>query len=846
MALPLATYRIQFNAGFTFQDMRHWLPYLRQLGIDTIYAAPILAPRPDSVHGYDTVDASRLNPQLGSYQDWLQLQQDMNRLGLKWLQDIVPNHMAQSPQNPWLADVLRHGPNSPYAPYFDIDWQHPDFQGKMVLPVLGQELEAAIQEGHIQLADTPEGLRLIIYQERWPVAPSTESLLPAGEERADQLAAANEPEQLRMVVDHQHYRPEFWRRTDQTINYRRFFTVNELMGLRQELPQVFHDYHTWLHQQRSMGNIQGFRVDHVDGLLDPTTYLKQLRTLSGPQTYIVVEKILEVGEQLPEEWPIQGTTGYDFMAAVNQLLTADDTSVAFSELYTELVGGEEALLDYHQQVFYNKHYMLHHHFRGELDNLVRAWMRFLKDTDWSPEAFRELLGVWLAAFPVYRTYPVVGPLSERDRKFMEQASEKAAVYRPDLATSLRQWKDWLLGREHWSGEALELLQRTQQLSGPLMAKGVEDTTFYRFWRQANLNEVGTNADPLHEFPVQAFHRFVADRPPTSMNATATHDTKRGETARALLQALSGYPDQWRMFAKESVAWLRQWEQRATSSIELRTSHLYALLQTVVASFPLDRDPTEVDFEERLENYLKKALREGKSASHWASPNTDYEERLGNSAYAFLQDDHCLERVYQLRRQLLPAFYRCSLTQIALKCLIPGVPDIYQGTERWDQSMVDPDNRRPVDYNLRQRTLTALQRSFENGSMDALHHALNRLDQPDLKMMLLYRCLHLRRQYPGLFLHGTYEPIEVEAPYREDVLAFRRRWEDRQLVVIIPIHPTRPHEWPVGSVWNKTGFQLEVSGVFRHLLTGQKLSAKKSPTRLADWLSAFPLGIWVTE
>lgn len=839
MTQPLATYRIQFHKDFTFDDLRQQLPYLKALGIDTIYASPIFTARAGSTHGYDAIDTATLNPELGTEADWQALRREVERLGLRWLQDIVPNHMAVSPHNTWLTDVLRHGKNSKYAHFFDIDWEHPEFEGKVILPILGHTLAEALEQGHIQVVKHQDSYVLQIYDQQWPLSEKSLALV-------DDLEQVNQPDMLSVVVAQQHYRPSHWRMTDTRLNYRRFFTINELICVRVEDSAVIAASHDRLRQLIAEGHINGLRVDHIDGLLNPGAYLRNLREIAGPDAYIVVEKILESGEQLPASWPIQGTTGYDYMAAVNRLLTADDSAEAFTALYRDILNGQEGESDYYRQVYNNKRYMLEEHFMGELKNIQRAWWEQVPEAV-RTDRFEEMLTAWLAAFPVYRIYPEEGPLGEDARHYIREATERAAEYEPELAAALQRWEEWLVGVDHWSGEALRALQRTQQLSGPLMAKGIEDTTFYRYWRQAHLNEVGSNAAPDIQFSVEDFHRFVQSRPATTMNATATHDTKRGEDARAILQAASGYPQAWQQFVEEAAERMRNWAREnppAMGARELRAKDHYALLQTLVATYPLSAGPNDEQYAGRLAEYLIKALREGKRLSDWTEPNERYEGRWVAASQYLLDDTGFQKALQTLRQKIRGSAYRNSLVQTVLKCTMPGTPDIYQGTELWDLSMVDPDNRRPVDYHQRQAILKAITASYEQQPLETLARLEEDLNKADLKLLVLHRCLQLRQSYPALFRQGDYRPVAVRGTYAEQLLAFERAHEQDRLLLLIPVHPARPGNWPCGEVWQDTTFLLSQATTFRNWLTGEQRTASAGEQNVGEWLNRFPIGIWV--
>ncbi|THH40278.1 malto-oligosyltrehalose synthase [Neolewinella litorea] len=723
----MTTYRIQFHAGFTVNDLIGILDYLHDLGIDTVYGSPILTATTGSTHGYDVTDPEHLNPEITTEAEWEELHSQLRRRGMSYMQDIVPNHTALTHENVWFKTVIGEGPKGKYAGHFDIDWEHPRLPGRMMLPVLGDEPEAVEKEG--QLSYYQGGVK--VYDDHWEAVD------------ADRASTADGALPVQ---------PVHWQRVNDFINYRRFFTVNQLIGMRTEEEQVYQDLHRRTFADVRAGRIQHLRVDHVDGLLDPTAYLQRLRKSVGPDIGIYVEKILEPGEQLPADWPVEGTTGYDFLAAVNRLLTDDETGNSFSDLYEELT--REPLPSYPELVFRNKLMLVREHFNGELDNLVRRWNPLL--TDELRTDFRDTLAHWLAAFPVYRIYPHGGRLTDHELAVCMEAATAVSLYAPEQGRAVLTWVNWL-AHQDFSGESLEYLQRTQQLSGPLMAKGVEDTTFYQFWRQAHLNEVGGSADPGDRLSVRAFHQFIKDRPATTMNATATHDTKRGEDGRAFLQALTFYPGEWRSFVLLA--------HKRLDLGPVRPRGLYLVLQSLVAGYPLHESIEEADLRDRLHRYLEKAVREGKEMSDWAEPNLEYEQGLKDLADRLLDDNDLRTHLENLLKTIWPQTRHNSFAQVILKCTAPGNPDVYQGTESWDLSFVDPDNRRPVDYTLRRQWLKEKARDKY---------------APAQKARLLRLLIQLRRDHPDFFSAASYEPLSEG----DAMLAFRRVYGEQQLVVKI--------------------------------------------------------------
>ncbi|NJC27005.1 malto-oligosyltrehalose synthase [Neolewinella antarctica] len=718
MTQPTATYRLQLHEGFTVSDLLKQLDYLDELGVDTCYASPILAAAPGSTHGYDGTDPSRLNPEITTEKDWAELHRRLAERGMHWLQDIVPNHLTLHPDNAWLRDLYTKGKDSDYYRHFDVDWDHPDFDGKMMLPVLhdgGGDLSA------------------------WPTLENGETV----------------------------YKATHWKEVDEHLNYRRFFTVNSLLGIRVEDEKVFADAHEKILAEIRAGRIQHLRLDHVDGLLNPTAYLQKLRKEVGEDVGIWVEKILEPGEKLPADWPVQGTTGYDFLAAVNRLLTNDESATTFSDLYERLTG--EPLPEYSELVFRNKLMLVEEHFRGEVANLLRRWKEVLPEEVWEHD-FRETLTHFLAGFPHYRIYPGGGPLTEEELRHCQEAALTVSKYAPKYGRQVLRFVGWLSAQD-FQDEALETLQRSQQLSGPLMAKGVEDTTFYQYWRQAHLNEVGSSAAPADRVTIRAFHKFILARGKSSMNATATHDTKRGEDSRARLQALTFHPGEWERFVN------RLRNRIGTGALKPRS--WYLVIQSLIASYPLDRSEDAANLRDRVDRYLEKALREGKEFSDWAEPDTDYETAVKDLAARIMDDRELSEALRGLLRRIQPQARHNSFAQLVLKCTVPGFPDVYQGTESWDLSLVDPDNRRPVDFDRR--------RAWLEGKRDQEYDA-----QPKIK--LLKTLLTLRRDNADFFAEADYEPLAEG----DVVFGFARTQGAKRLVVKVAKRPDTVVSGPDGA------------------------------------------------
>src|SRR4051812_896219 len=664
-----ATYRLQLRREFAFRDAAAVVPYLADLGVSHVYCSPVLTATPGSAHGYDVVDHTRLSPELGGDEGWAELAAACRAHGLGIVVDIVPNHMAvPMPEslNAALWDVLRHGRGSAYAAWFDIDWDSQD--GRLLMPVLGDTVEDCLARDEITVDAAAEVLRY--FDHELPLAPDTSVL----------------DQDLPALLAGQHYRLAHWRQAGEQLNYRRFFDVTSLIGVRVELPDVFDATHVRLLDLVRSGDVDGLRVDHPDGLADPGGYLDRLASATG-SVWTAVEKILERGEVLPSTWACDGTTGYDALAAVSGVLADAEGEKPLTEFYVEVAGEDP---DFTTVRAGAKRQVVEQLFQAEVRRLVRELRRpeladlvppTVTDDDLHG-AVSELL-VW---FDVYRAYPDDPPSAKR----IDAAVARAAVAAPHLDTSLKLLHS-LLHREHPA--ATPFAVRFEQTTGPVMAKGVEDTAFYRYFRLAALNEVG--GDPGHfSTSVDEWHAFctrLASDWPRSLTTLSTHDTKRSEDVRARLLALAEMPDEW-------AAAVARWRAAAQSDApDANTEYLF--WQTLVGAHPISAD--------RVEAYLVKATREAKRHTSWTDPDERYERRLATYIRAVLGDGDLMAEIDDwVRTRLMVPGESNSLAQKLLQLTMPGIPDVYQGQELPDFSLVDPDNRRPVDYELRRRLLAA--------------------------------------------------------------------------------------------------------------------------------------------
>jgi len=777
---PRATYRLQFHKGFTFTDAERLVPYFAQLGVSHIYASPITTARPGSMHGYDVIDPTRVNPELGGEEALRRLVTGLRTAGLGLIVDIVPNHMAAVAANPWWFDVLRHGPQSRYAPYFDIDWngEVEGLRGKVLLPVLGKPLREAIAANELKI----EGDEVRYFEHRFPLRPNTDTSPPL----ADLLAR-------------QHYRLASWRTANDAINWRRFFDINELAAMRMEHPPAFEDSHALIFRLYAEGLIDGVRVDHIDGLSDPATYCRMLRARLEARTaerpasarrerpYIVVEKILLRDETLPTDWSVDGTSGYDFMNEVS--------AVQHDARAQEDLGALWASISAHRADFPTEEYaarreIIARSFSAQLEACTASFHRLsdLQGTELTRASARRALIELLAHFPIYRTYATADARPAHDRPFLEAAVQGAKkTCLPADRAVLEKLANWLaepIGNPEAAATQSRAVTQFQQLSAPIAAKAVEDTAFYRYGRLLSRNDVGFEADLLG-LDAARFHTRALRRQadfPHAMLATATHDHKRGEDMRARLAVLSEKAKEWANVLPEWIARCEPLRRPSGGALLPHAGDIAMLFQTIVGAWPLDLDTTDPEgmraFAERLVGWQQKALREAKLATDWTVPNEAYESAARQLAMSLVADNalpDLLNDVAAFATRISAAGAVNSLAQTLLKLTVPGVPDFYQGTEFWDFSLVDPDNRRPVDFDARIAGLDGA----------PLHTLVPHWRDGRIKQAIIARTLSLRRASPALFSEGTYEPLEVHGAFTDRVIAFARRLGDQALVVIAP-------------------------------------------------------------
>ncbi len=813
----VATYRLQFHRGFTLRDACQLVPYLAELGVSHIYASPLLTARCGSTHGYDVCDPTTLNPELGTESDLAKLVQDLRARNMGLVLDIVPNHMSTGPQNPWWWDILKHGRASRYAKYFDIDWQASanGAAGKVVVPILGKELPRVLQQGQLRLVMTKkQQIVLQYFEHQFPVSPESAKMLGAATEQSLATLAADR-QALGRFLELQHYQLAFWRSGDRLLNYRRFFNIAELAGVRVEDPQVFADTHSRILQWYRDQLLDGLRIDHPDGLYDPAKYLDDLRK-QAPGAWLVVEKILSQKESLPAEWPVQGTTGYDFLNRLSGLFVDPSSEGILTAFYREFADEPRS---FDAVEIEKKRLVLQTHFGAELSRLQRVLQPVLTEPD-APKSndgqVHEALVELAACFPVYRTYAQAetGVISETDVQHITAAATRACENRADLGPVLDFVRDLLLLRKRAAASA-PFVMLFQQLTGPAMAKGVEDTAFYCFNRFVALNEVGGNPGEFG-MTLQDFHdscRQAQRSWPLSMLASSTHDTKRSEDVRARLILLSEIPDEWRAAVRR---WSARLEGYRDNGFPDRNTE-YLFYQTLVGAWPLSR--------ERALAYMRKATREAKEHTSWSEPQPEYEKAIEHFVTGALEDREFVADLEQFLAPLIEVGCVNSLAQTLVKLTAPGIPDIYQGTELLDLSLVDPDNRRPVDFALRQRLLEALPGL-------AAEEVWRRRAEGLPKLWVIWRTLLFRTQQPELFgAQASYEPLIAEGERGKHVLAFMR---GGKAVTVTPRLVLG-----VRSGWSDTRLTIPV-GLWQNELTSETIRA--GTIQVSELLSRFPVAL----
>ena len=840
------------------------LAYLNELGISHVYLSPCLQAVPGSQHGYDVVDPSKISEDLGGEPAWSGFVEAARALGLRILLDIVPNHMSASQHNPWWDDVLQLGPYSRFAEFFDI--RNPQGQPFCVhLCSLAKPYGAAMQAGELGI-EIVEGMpRVKHYENTWPLGPTAwGELLAAGSERCfgelerlrriespveedltafrrhaararQLLAEAIEAGRLQSAVDRvqgdrtlfdavlhrQFYMLHGWKLAGELTNYRRFFDIDTLIGVRTELPNVAAATHARIEEMISKGEIDGVRVDHPDGLRAPLEYFERLRRLL-PEGRIYIEKILENDERLNGDWPIDGTVGYDFLAKINRLWMDDQRTDVLTATYSDFTGHS---VNFGKLVREKKHAIIASTFSAAHEQLAAMALDIAR-ADWqtrdlSPRQLREALEKFITALPIYRTYRTANALHEEDKRVLLEALQSARIGSPDIDAAAFDFLAGLFTKLPLNDVEADFIAKWQQLTPAVMAKGVEDTTFYCFDRLVSCNEVGSQAS-LIGISADKFHEFcnyLSDRWPNSMLATSTHDNKRSEDVRARISILSEIPERW------SEA-LHLWSQLNANAWQNRLPDRHAeylLYQTLIGAWPIDRD--------RAWAYMLKACREAKINTSWHEPNNSFEEKIRGFVGGVFDTPEFIASLEQFVEPLILPGRINSLAQTLIKMVAPGVPDFYQGTELWDLSLVDPDNRRPVDF----KTRLEMMHRVRGGRRLSPDNALIEWDSGAPKLWMTACVLAIRRERAEDFSAASkYQPLVAQGTHLGRLLAFRR---GENLIAVVP-----RFTMTLAGEWGDTRLPLP-GGAWRNCFTEQVIQREISP---AELFAAFPVALLIRD
>ena len=878
---PLSTYRLQLHEGFNFDQAGEIADYLHALGISHVYTSPYLQAAKGSKHGYDVVDHSRVNAELGGAEGHARFCATLGCNQLGQVLDIVPNHMAiTGRENAWWWDVLENGPASQYASYFDVEWHPPEekLRNKVLAPILGEHYGRVLNAGQIRLTRAGGNFEIRYFDHALPVAPRSMSEvlaeaaldaksdylgflagalarlpLPTITDRESLIARHRDKEVIRglltrlcrespavcsaieaalarlnadvsrldELLERQNFRIAFWKTAGRELGHRRFFDVNTLVGLRIEEPQVFNDTHRLLIEWLDKGVVDGLRIDHPDGLLDPKQYFERLAK-EAPKAWIIAEKILEPGEHLPADWDVAGTTGYDFLNVLNGVLVDRDGEAGMTDFYAEFTGEP---VNYAEVAHEKKQLVLRELLGSDVNRLTSLLMQICEldrdHRDYTRHDIHHAVREAVTSFPVYRSYARAdyGEISASDERYIAEAINAAKARRPDLDGELLDFLQSILTLRSRGPLKSEFVMRFQQFTGPAMAKGVEDTAFYCYNRLVSLNEVGGDPGRFGVTP-EEFHAFCTEAQqhhPETMLATSTHDTKRSEDVRARLHLLAEMPKEWR----EAVCrWAGATERYRTGDWPDRNTE-YLLYQTLVGAWPLTL--------ERAQAYMRKATREAKQHTSWLEPNPPFEEALTRYIDGIFADPPFLADVEKFVAALIEPGRVNSLSQALIKLTAPGVPDLYQGSEIWDLSLVDPDNRRPVDYVLRRKLLAEL----EQGTPESI---LNCGDAGLPKLWTVHQALLLRRERPASFGKASaYLPMLAKGEKAKHVLAFRR---GEDVVTVAP-------RLVLGlrGDWGNTTIDIP-DGRWRNRLTGDLLQG--GTLGVGHLLRRFPVALLASE
>ena len=944
--IPLSCYRLQFNRDFTFRDATASLDYLSRLGITDVYASPLLQSRSGSQHGYDVTDPSRINGELGDEQQFEAFQSGLQKRSMGLLLDIVPNHMAASPENPWWMDVLENGPGSSYAAYFDIDWHPPSrtLDNKILLPVLGNFYGDTINNGEFKIVFRNGTFSIRYYDMSFPLAPKTyrkilkhrehvleknlghqssafqeylgivaalaalrerESLTidAAGQrrlevqgikERLRKLHDANPQVQqfikdnlrffngrrndpasfrdLDRLLSEQAYVLSYWQNVNEAINFRRFFTISDLLGIRVEDSVVFDATHQVVLNLIERKAVTGLRIDHIDGLRDPLAYLRRLQECAGfshlkekpADFYVIVEKILSGTEKLPTEWPVQGTTGYEYLNALNRLFVHPAGARQIEQNYFKYLGRKPSYGD----VLYEKKKLV-------MATLLSAEMRYLGRQlgvlsqndryarDLPQMELSQALIETTACLSVYRTYVRSMDVPAEAKREINRAVDSARVRNPRLDAACFDFvRDVLLLHDegHQFAEQREarlaFVMRWQQFTGPIVAKGLEDTVLYIYTPLLSLNEVGGSPSPS-AITAPEFFELVREQKKHGehgLNCTSTHDTKRGEDVRARINVLSEIPGEWQKHLNNWTRWNVKCKQRLDHHEAPDRNEENLLYQTLIGAWPL-RERELPHFRKRLEAYMIKANREAMVHTRWTRPNAGHERAVTAFIRNILKpakNNRFLNDFLPFQKKIAEYGMINGLAQVLIKITSPGVPDFYQGCDLWDLRLVDPDNRGPVDFSRRDALVVEIEKRSSEDPAGYCRELIENWRDGRIKLYLIWKILNIRRNHSRLFLEGEFAPVEISGKWASNVMAYARRSEKDWILVIAPrwlahakapLATTRMQEFWADS---KIVLPAESPSSWSNVVTGESLEAKsRRGTRhllLSEIIKMFPVAV----
>ncbi|HEX6134940.1 MAG TPA: malto-oligosyltrehalose synthase [Longimicrobiales bacterium] len=807
MRVPVATYRLQINDAFTLDDARNLVPWLARLGITDVYLSPVFEARRGSTHGYDVTDPTRVRASIGGPGALARLAGEAQRHHMGIVLDIVPNHMAASSENPWWRDVLEQGRASQYARFFDVDWN----AGPLALPILGDAIERVLERGEMTIA--ADGSELIYHETRLPIASGTAT---------DDVAATLRQQQYQLVP---------WWTASEQMTYRRFFDITDLAGVRVEDRAVFEATHALVRELAADGIITGLRIDHIDGLRDPAGYLHELREFvrdpDGGPVFTLVEKILESSELLPADWECEGTTGYEFLSLAGALLIAPEGQAQIDAFYRRVTGDTR---HFDELVREKKLLVMERLFGGELRSLALALARLVKvEYGVARRAIAELT----ASMDVYRTYTREWRVSPADRRRIEEAVSDAVQRATDrrleaVLEALR--RIVLLESPEQPAGHLDWVMRWQQFTGPVMAKGFEDTALYCHNALLAANDVGTDpARPcLADDELHAALQRRLQSAALSLNATATHDTKRGEDTRARIAVLSELPDEWRARLRR---WMRQgdeWKNEIAEEEETvaPSADVESLLyQTLLGAWPLDG--VDDGFRSRIHAYMMKAVREAKEQTSWRRPDEDYELALTAFIERLMAEfgrEGLAEDVGTFAQRLAPHGALNAMAQMLLKATAPGIPDFYQGTELWSFTLVDPDNRAPIDFAARRSLFDEVASLRDSPDPAPARALLTSWQDGRIKLLLTAHALRFRAMHRDVFEQGEYTPLPATGPEADHVFAFARRLNGRACITVLPRRTVTLGESPAidPALWRDTRVPLPpgLRNRWHNALTGE--------------------------